>query len=143
MQTLFSVLHVTAAVFIIGPMAVLPMLGMRSLRLGNSAQVATLARSTALVGWLSLIVAVLGFGLVSFVDSEDKLTYTTPWLLASIILYSIAVTITLSGVAPLMKRASQRLADGKLAMEYRSIAALSGLSALLLVAVVVLMVWRP
>ena len=143
MQTLFSVLHVTAAVFIIGPMAVLPMLGMRSLRQGNSAQVATLARSTALVGWLSLIVAVLGFGLVSFVDPADKLTYTTPWLLTSIILYAIAVTITLSGVAPLMKRAGQRLADGKLAMEYRSIAALSGLSALLLVAVVVLMVWRP
>jgi uncharacterized membrane protein len=143
METLFAVLHVTAAVFIIGPMALLPMLGMRALRQGASAQVSALARSTNLVGWLSLIVAVLGFGLVSFVDPEDKLTYTTPWLLTSIILYSIAVTITLAGVAPLMKRAGARLADGKLAMEYRSIAALSGVTALLLVAVVVLMVWRP
>ncbi|MCA0217206.1 MAG: DUF2269 domain-containing protein [Actinobacteria bacterium] len=143
METLFAVLHVVAAVFIIGPMAILPMAGLRSLRGGNSAQVNGFARATNVFGWLSLVVAVLGFGLVAFVDPEDKLTYTTPWLLTSIILYAVAVTIVLSGVAPLMKRAGERLADGKLAMEYRPIAALSGLSALLLVAVVVLMVWRP
>ena len=143
METLFAVLHVTTAVFIIGPMAVLPMVGLRSLRHGNAAQVTLLGRATALASWLSLAVAVLGFGLVAFVDPEDKLTYTTPWLLTSIILYSIAVSIALSAVAPLMKRAGERLADGKLAMEYRRIALLSGLTALLLVAVVVLMVWRP
>jgi uncharacterized membrane protein len=143
METLFAVLHVVAAVFIIGPMAILPMAGLRSLRSGNSAQVTGFARATNVFGWLSLVVAVFGFGLVAFVDPEDKLTYTTPWLLTSIILYAAAVTVVLSGVAPLMKRAGERLADGKLAMEYRPIAALSGLSALLLVAVVVLMVWRP
>ena len=143
METLFAVLHVVAAIFIIGPMAALPMVGLRSLRHGNSAQVALLARATGIFGWLSLVVALLGFGLVAFVDPEDKLTYTTPWLLTSIILYAVAITVTLSGVEPLMKRAAARLADGKLAMEYRPIVALSGLSALLLVAVVVLMVWRP
>jgi len=143
METLFAVLHVVAAIFIIGPMAVLPMVGLRSLRQGNSAQLALLARATGIFGWLSLVVALLGFGLVAFVDPEDKLTYTTPWLLTSIILYAVAITVTLSGVEPLMKKAAARLADGKLAMEYRPIVALSGLSALLLVAVVVLMVWRP
>jgi len=72
-----------------------------------------------------------------------KLTYGTPWLLASIILYSAAVTITLSGVAPLLSRAGRELADGKPARGYGLIAALSGSATLLLVAVVVLMVWRP
>ena len=94
--------RVTAAIFIIGPMAILPMNGLRSIRAESAPQVASIARSTRLVGWLSLIVAVLGFALVPFVDPEDGLTYGTPWLAASITL-----------------------------------------TTLLLVAVVVLMVWRP
>jgi uncharacterized membrane protein len=143
METLFAALHVTAAVFIIGPMAILPMTGMRAMRAGNASQVSSLARSTAVVGWLSLIVALLGFALVPFVDPADKLTYTTPWLLTSIILYSVAVTMSLSGVAPLMKRAGAKITAGTAVIEYGLIAMLSGIVSLLLVAVVVLMVWRP
>jgi len=52
METLFAVLHVTAAIFIIGPMTILPMTGMRAIRAGNASQVSGLARSTALLGWL-------------------------------------------------------------------------------------------
>ena len=143
METIFAVLHVTAAIFIIGPMTILPMTGMRAIRAGNASQVGSLARSTALLGWLSLIVAILGFGLVAFVDPDENLTYGTPWVLASIILYTAAVSITLSAVAPLLKRAGARLVAGTPAVEYGRIAALSGLVAVLLVAVTVLMVWRP
>jgi len=143
METTFAVLHVTAAIFIIGPMTILPMTGMRAIRAGNASQVGSLARSTALLGWLSLIVAILGFGLVAFVDPDENLTYGTPWVLASIILYTGAVSITLSAVAPLLKRAGARLAAGTPSIEYGRIAALSGLVAVLLVTVTVLMVWRP
>jgi len=143
METIFAVLHVTAAIFIIGPMTILPMTGLRAIRVGNALQVNSLAKSTALLGWLSLIVSMLGFGLVAFVDPEENLTYGTPWVLASIILYAAAVSITLSAVAPLLKRAGARLAAGTPSIEYGRIAALSGLVAVLLVAVTVLMVWRP
>lgn len=143
METFFAVLHVTAAIFIIGPMAVLPMTGLRAVRSGNVAQVTSIARSTKLVGWLSLVVAVFGFALVAFVDPEDKLTYATPWLLASIILYAVAVSITLSGIAPLLSRAARELGEGKPARGYDLIVALSGIATILLVIVVVLMVWRP
>ncbi len=142
MKDLFEILHIVSGVFIVGPMAVLPMLGLRALRAGAGAQVASLARLTAIVGWLSLLVAVFGFGLMSF---EEDLTFTTPWFLTSIILFSVAVTLTLSLVAPLMRRAGVELADapGQRSKYYGAIAASSGVSALLLVAVVVLMVWRP
>ena len=143
METLFAVLHVTAAIFIIGPMTVLPMTGMRAIRSGNALQVGSLARSTALLGWLSIVVAILGFGLVAFVDPDENLTYGTPWVLASIILYTAAASITLSAVAPLLKRAGARLVAGTPATEYGRIAALSGVTAILLVAVTGLMVWRP
>ena len=39
METLFAVLHVVSAVFIVGPMAILPMTAMRALRAGNAGQV--------------------------------------------------------------------------------------------------------
>ena len=143
MESLFEILHVTTAIFLIGPMAVLPMAGLRALRAGSASQVKTIATATALCGWLSLIVALLGFGLVSMADPKHDLSYTTPWLLASIVLYSIAVTITLSGVAPMMTRAADRLADGTPATGVVPVAVLTVGSALLLVAVTVLMVWRP
>ncbi|MBG6056167.1 putative membrane protein [Salinibacterium sp. CAN_S4] len=145
METLFAVLHVTAAVFIIGPMAILPMTGLRAVRAGNAEQVTSIARSTRLVSWLSLLVALIGFALVSFVDPEDKLTFGTPWLLASIILYTVAVTVSLSVVAPLLGRAGRHLtaASTPPSNVYGRIAGSSGLVTLLLVAVVVLMVWRP
>ena len=40
METVLNVLHVLAAVFIIGPMAILPMTAMRAIRGGDGAQCA-------------------------------------------------------------------------------------------------------
>ncbi len=142
METLFASLHVVAAVFIIGPMTIFPMTAMRALRGGNEAQAAALTRSTGLFSWLSLIVAIFGAALVSFVPADENLRFSTPWLLASIVLYAVAVTLSLSIVVPLLRSATAALAAGT-TKGYGAIAASSGVVALLLVAVVVLMVWRP
>jgi uncharacterized membrane protein len=144
MQTIFSILHVTAAVFIIGPLVVLPMTGLRAVRLGASAQVKNLATITGVFAWLSILVAVFGFGLVPFVDPADKLTYTTPWLLTSIILYVVAAALALIVVVPVLRRVGARPeTEAAVARDYRLVAMSSGIMSLLLVAVVVLMVWRP
>ena len=142
METLFALLHVTAAVFIIGPMAILPMTGMRAIRTGNVAQVTGLATTVNLLGYLSLLVALFGFALVSFIPAEENLTFTTPWLLISIILYSLAATATLTVIAPTLKRAGTDLAAGT-TKRYPAVAVTSGIVTLLLVAVTVLMVARP
>jgi len=142
MEALFGSLHVVAAVFIIGPMTIFPMTAMRALRSGNEAQAAALTRSSGLFSWLSLIVAVFGAGLVSFVPKDDNLRFSTPWLLISIILYAVAVTLSLTVVVPLLRKATAALAEGA-KKGYGAIAASSGIVAILLVAVVVLMVWRP
>lgn len=140
MKDLFEVLHIVSAIFLIGPLAILPMTALRALRDGQGALVRYLTRTTAIVAWLSLIVAVFGFGLMAF---EEDLRFTTPWFLASIILYAAAITIALTFVVPLLTKAAGQLADGKLAMDYRTTAVLSGLTTLLLIIVAVLMVWRP
>ena len=142
METLFAVLHVVTAVFIVGPMAILPMTAMRAVRAGNADQVTTLAKSTNLMSLLSLLVVFFGFGLMGVSEAKDHYSVTTPWILWAIILYVVALGLTLFLVVPTMRRAADALREGT-ASKYPAIAAGSGVASLLLVAVVVLMVWRP
>ena len=164
METLLAVLHVVAAVFIVGPMAILPMTAMRAVRAGNASQVATLAKSTNLLSLLSLLVVVFGFGVMGLADKKYGLSVTTPWILWSIIAYIVALGLTLFLVVPAMRRAAEALdaraaagapaavtttgtpaaeADDLSSRGYPAIAAGSGVASLLLVLVVVLMVWKP
>src|SRR6185312_4294689 len=143
MDTVMTVLHVATAVFIVGPMAILPMTGLRSLRSGNAAQVRTLARSTGIFTWLSLLTFVFGFGVMGMADPKFNLSFTTPWILWSIILYAIAFLLTIFVVVPRMTAAAEGAAEDAKPANYGIIAATSGLSALFLLAVVVLMIWKP
>lgn len=157
METLFAVLHVVSAVFIVGPMAILPMTAMRAVRAGNAGQVEVLAKSTNLISLLSLLVVFFGFGVMGLADKKYDLSVGTPWILWSIILYVVALGLTLFLVVPTMRRAAEAIRGaesstagastaGSAAAEssrYPAIAAGSGVASLLLVAVVVLMVWKP
>lgn len=142
MDTLFTVLHVVTAVFIVGPMAILPMTAMRAVRAGNGEQVAVLAKSTAVFSWLSILVVVFGFGVMGM--SEYPISMTTPWILWSLILWVVAAAITLALVVPTMKKAAAALGQNPTERAgYPAIAAGSGIATILLIAVVVLMVWKP
>src|SRR6476661_1899666 len=90
MEALLATLHVVGAVFIVGPMAILPMTAMRAIRAGQGAQVAVLAKSTFVFSLLSLLVAALGFGVLGVSSQDEKhATISTPWVLASIISYAV------------------------------------------------------
>ncbi len=152
METLFAVLHVVSAVFIVGPMAILPMTAMRAVRAGNAGQVEVLAKSTNLISLLSLLVVFFGFGVMGLADKKYDLSVGTPWILWSIILYVIALGLTLFLVVPTMRRAAETIRGAESSTaesstaessKYPAIAAGSGVASLLLVAVVVLMVWKP
>ncbi len=146
MNTVLTVLHVVAAVFLVGPMAILPMTALRALRAGEWSMVSTLAVSTRVFSLASVLVAVLGFGVVGTADKRFDLSVTTSWVLTSIILYVIALALSLAVVVPAMKRAAGELEGGRgeaARALYGRIAAGSGVVSLLLVAVTVLMVWKP
>jgi uncharacterized membrane protein len=152
MSTMLNILHVVGAVFIVGPMAILPMSAMRALRANNLSEVATLAKSTRIFSLASLIVAVLGFGAVGVSDPTDHFSFTTPWILTSVIVYMIALLLSLFQVVPAMGRASSEITASSSAPDssatasnngYKAIAAGSGIVSILLVIVVVLMVWKP
>jgi uncharacterized membrane protein len=151
MSTVLNVLHVVGAVFIVGPMAILPMSGLRALRADNPSEVATLAKSTRVFSLLSLIVVTLGFGVVGVSDPTDHFSFTTPWILTSVIVYIVALLLSLFQVVPAMVRASVRVNAASSSPPdaaasnngYAAIAAGSGIVSFLLVVVVVLMVWKP
>ncbi|MBN9170971.1 MAG: DUF2269 family protein, partial [Microbacterium sp.] len=79
--------------------------------------------------------------------AKYHLSFTTPWILWSIILYVIAFVLSVFVAVPQMNKAADRLDQapegGAAAAGYGGIAASNGIAALLLVAVVVLMVWKP
>jgi uncharacterized membrane protein len=149
MDTVITILHVGTAVFIVGPMAILPMTGLRALRSGSAAQVKTLAKSTLIFSWLSLLTFLFGFGAMSMADPKYNLTFTTPWILWSVILYAIAFVLSAFVVIPQMNKAAAAIeaaggdAAGTKPAGYGVIAAASGIVSLLLVVVVILMIWKP
>ena len=152
MSTVMNVLHIAGAVFIIGPMAVLPMTAMRSLRAGSASEVVDLTKSTQVFSLLSLVVAFFGFGALGMSDPEDHFTFTSPWVLISVILYAAAVLLSLFLVVPAMRRASAQIGGSSSSADagakgsdngYAAVAASSGVVSLLLVIIVVLMVWKP
>jgi uncharacterized membrane protein len=141
MGTVLAVLHVVTAVFLIGPMALLPHTALRAVRTGNTASVELLTRSTRVFSWASLAVAVFGFG----VSGVYGIPLSRTWLWLSIALYLLALVVSLVLVVPSLGRAAAGLRRGDSSAKalYGRIAAGGGVVTLLLVAVAVLMVWQP
>lgn len=141
-----NVLHLVGAVFVVGPLVVLPMLGLYALRKQNLHMAAHLARLTNVLNFASLAVALLGFTLVSLGGDDEKWSMSTPWILASAIIYLIAFAATAAVVVPQMRSASRQpvgMSTPATSGRYPLLAASSGVVALLLVSVVVLMVAQP
>lgn len=159
MNTLFNVLHVVAAVFIVGPMAILPMTGLRAIRAGNANQITTLAKSVFVFTLVSLVVVFFGFAALGMSNPKDHFSITSPWIWISIVAYVIALALNLFFVVPAMRKAGEAagaagaagsagtpgaVAPADVKPEgYSRIAAGSGVVSLLLLLVVVLMVWKP
>ncbi len=109
MNTFLLTLHVVAAVFIVGPMAILPQTALRAIRAGQGGMVEVLARSTMIFTLISLVVAVLGFGALGTAPKKDGLTITTPWLLSALAAYLVAFAVSMFVVVPALRGAADHL----------------------------------
>lgn len=131
------------------------MTGMRAVRAREAGQVAVLAKSVSVFTLLSLLVTLLGFGLLGMTGHS----FSTTWVWLSTLVYAIALVLNLFLVVPALQSAAEEItatagtatagtatagtvAVAKVA-SYSRIAAGSGIVSLLLVTVTVLMVWRP
>ncbi len=150
-----AVLHVAGAVFLVGPMALLPMTGLRAVRNGDANGVLALARSTSIYSLLSLLVVIFGFGAMG--TSSYDISFGEVWIWLSLLLWLVALGINFGVVVPRLRQAAAGLrqaaqvsapAEGaavseRAAADYPRLAMSSGVVSLLLLAVVVLMVVKP
>ena len=148
------VIHVVLAIFLIGPLVAAANQVARELRGGSAGTVRLLARTVTIYGWASLLVGVVGFGLV-----RDRFSFSDGWLVASIVLFVVASVLVLALLAPLLRRATAAAptgtesptgaaaGDGDTAADTAALApraaALAGVASLCYVAIAVLMTWKP
>jgi uncharacterized membrane protein len=148
MAHVFIALHVILAVFIIGPMALLPHTGLRALRNFDAKQVRGIARSVSIFSWASLVVFVLGFAALGAAD----IPFTKLWVWLSVVLYAAAFVLSVFVVVPNLRRGAEEIEGAAPAAEgetvrrpaaYSAVAATAGVTTILLVVVVILMAFRP
>lgn len=140
-------LHLLAVVFTIGPLAHAVTTASRGLRRSDAAATASSARMTTVYAYASILAVIFGFALMS---SESPYTHRAvasfgeTWIWLSLLLWAIAAAIGLTVTAPALRRAGARIEDGQpVGSMTGRVAASGGVTALLLLAVVVLMVYRP
>jgi len=148
LSTVLLAAHVVAAVFVIGPMAILPMAGLREIRRSRAAPLSAIASASLLFSLMSLAVFVLGFAVLATARTREPLSVTTPWVAASIIIYLVATSLSLFVTVPSLTSEARRLSEplpvpDASARAYRTVAASSGATAVGLVVITVLMVWQP
>jgi uncharacterized membrane protein len=141
MSDLLEVLHVAGAVFIVGPMVILPMFALRAIRTGDGTQVRLLAGAALGFGIATVVVAALGFGVMAMADADRGWSLATPWILISAIAVATACAVHLGVVVPALYGAAGDRGAGS--FSYALIATTSGFVAVLMVIVVILMVVRP
>jgi uncharacterized membrane protein len=148
------VVHVVLAIFLIGPLVAAANQVPRALRAGSGDGVRLLSRTVTVYGWASLLVAVVGFGLV-----RDRFSFSDGWLIASIVLFVVASVLVLGLLVPMLRGASG--ASGPTGASGASgapgasgptgdtgalaprAAAVAGIASLCYVAIAVLMAWKP
>lgn len=148
MKILLTV-HLIAAIFLVGPAVGGAMLAPAAIRSGRWAAVALVNRLVTTFGIGSIVVAVLGAAMVRGKNSGWGFAFSDTWIIVSIVLYLIALVLTVAVLMPALRRTvpllladtdATRIAVKPLAGRA---AASGGMIALLYLAIVVLMVYRP
>lgn len=141
MRDLLLALHLLFAVFAIGPLVGAASVAARGVKAGDAAAVSASARTVRLYGYLSIVVALLGMAMV---QPKWHAKFSYPWVWLSVVLFLIALALTLAVLEPGLRRAGAALAAGGDASPFTGrVAAAGGLIALLYAVIIFLMVYRP
>jgi uncharacterized membrane protein len=147
MFEIMTVLHVLAAILVIGPLVHAVTTAGRALRLGDAAAAAAAARMTRIYAYASVIVVVFGFGLMSAKSpytGASVAEFSETWVWLSVLLWIVGAALALGVTAPALSQAAGRISDGSALDSIKGRVVASGIAvAILFVAIIVLMVYRP
>jgi hypothetical protein len=140
-------LHLLAAIFAIGPLVHAATTASRGLRTADADATRSAARTVTLYSYVSLVVVVLGFGLMS-ADSPygpgKVAEFSDLWIWLSALLWLAAVGLALGVVAPALESATTKIGAGQAVdAAIGKVAAAGGIVGLIFAGIVFLMVYRP
>lgn len=137
-------LHLLTVAAVIGPLLAAPPMAARAARAGRLDALRDHLRTTRVYAVASVVVVVLGTGMVGLGDVGSQWEFSQAWISASYVLWLVSVVLLLAVVVPAQTTAVERLEAGQDAGGLAGrISAAGGVAALLLAAVIVLMVLKP
>jgi hypothetical protein len=140
-------LHLVAVVFAIGPLVHATTTAARGLRTADATATAGSARTATLYSYASLLVVIFGFGTMSATSpfTHKKVAdFGDTWIWLSVLLWVVAVALTLGLVVPALQQATTRIGAGESVDNLKAkVAAGGGIVGLIFAGIVFLMVYRP
>lgn len=140
-------LHLLTAIFAIGPLVGAATTAAKSLRTGDANGAAGAARTLTIYAYASVLVVIFGLGLMSATDPDTGTKvadFSELWIWLSVLLWVVAVALTLGLVTPALEKASATLKEGGSADALKArVAAGGGIIGLIFAAIVFIMIYKP
>lgn len=138
-------LHLLTAIFAIGPLVHAATTAARGLRTADAAATATSARTITLYSYVSVLVVIFGFGVMSSTRrGETVASFSDPYIWASALLWFLAIGLALGVLAPALEQATAKITAGEAVDALRGkVAASGGIIGLVFAGIVFLMVYKP
>lgn len=148
MFKLLLFLHLLAAIFAVGPLVGAATTASRALRTPDADAARSAARTIRLYSYVSVVVVILGMGLMSakppYGSSDHVAEIGDSWILLSIVFWACSIAITLGGLVPALNHAAKTITEGgSVSTMTGRVAAFGGATGLLYAGIVLLMVYRP
>lgn len=141
-------LHLLAAIFAVGPLVGAATTASRALRRPDADAAMSAARTIKVYSYASVVVVLLGFGLMStkapWDSSEPVAGIGDTWILLSIVFWGCSIAVALGGLVPALQGAAGAIREGgSVSTLTGRVAAFGGATGLLYAAIVLLMVYQP
>ncbi|MDX6278096.1 MAG: hypothetical protein QOJ72_2224 [Nocardioidaceae bacterium] len=148
MFKIFLALHLLTAIFAVGPLVHAATTASRGLRNVDAGATASAARTIRIYSYASVVVVILGMGLMSvdspFGNKEKVGEFSDLWIWLSVLLWVAAMVLSLGLVVPTLDKATAAIGRGEAVTSFvGKVAAGGGIVGLVFAAIVFLMVYRP
>jgi uncharacterized membrane protein len=141
-------LHLLAAIFAVGPLVGAATTASRALRHSDAAAATSAARMVRLYSYVSIVVVILGLGLMSQKAPSDKAHEVADigdtWIWLSLLLWVCAMALSLRLLAPSLTSAAAEIGGtGSAQGLVGRVAAAGGVIGVIYAVIVLLMVYQP
>jgi hypothetical protein len=138
-------LHLLFAVFAVGPLVHAATTAARGVRHGDAAATAYSARVARIYAGASVLVILIGFGLMSVKrHGETVAKFSETWIWVSVLLWVLAVALVMAVLVPTLNKATELIGKQESAAALTGrVAAAGGVVGIVFAVIVFLMVYRP